>query len=159
VKGNAQPDHVHVLLSISSKFSVAMTLRYFKGKSPVRIHRELLKTHGTLFGRRFWSRGYCVSTVGLDEAMIRKYIQEQEKHERDQERGLFDFVPVDLRIRRYGHAYYRVANKYQSSATKPGVNAKPCRPTSCKGNACCSNDKLVGRHGGTVNPIHERRKR
>ncbi|HVX11363.1 MAG TPA: transposase, partial [Pirellulales bacterium] len=47
------------------------------------------KTKGTLFGRTFWSRGYCVSTVGLDEAMIREYIQNQEKDERDQERGLF----------------------------------------------------------------------
>lgn len=45
---------------------------------------------GTLFGRSFWSRGYCMSTVGLDEALIRRYIQEQEKDERDQERGLFD---------------------------------------------------------------------
>jgi putative transposase len=42
-----------------------------------------------LFGRAFWSRGYCVSTVGLDEAMISRYIQDQEKDERDQERGLF----------------------------------------------------------------------
>jgi REP-associated tyrosine transposase len=60
-----------------------------KGKSAVRIHRELLKTKGTLFGRAFWSCGYCVSTVGLDEAMIRRYIVDQEKEERDQERGLF----------------------------------------------------------------------
>ena len=45
---------------------------------------------GTLFGRAFWSRGYCVSTVGLDEAMIKQYIQDQEKDERDQEGGLFD---------------------------------------------------------------------
>ena len=89
-KGNAQPDHIHMLLSIPPKFSVAMTLGYLKGKSAVRIHRELLRTQGTLFGRSFWSRGYCVSTVGLDEAMIRRYIHEQEKNERDQERGLFD---------------------------------------------------------------------
>ena len=51
---------------------------------------ELLRTQGTLFGRAFWSRGYCVSTVGLDEAMIKQYTRDQEKHERDQERGLFD---------------------------------------------------------------------
>ena len=66
--------------------------RYLKGKSAVRIHRELFRTKGTLFGRSFWSRGYCVSTVGLDEAMIKQYIQNQEKDERDQERGLFDNV-------------------------------------------------------------------
>ena len=54
---------------------------YLKGKSAIRIHRELLHTKGTLFGRRFWARGYCVSTVGLDEAKIRQYIREQEKYE------------------------------------------------------------------------------
>ena len=91
-KGNAQPDHIHMLLSIPPKFSVAMTVGYLKGKSAVRIHRELLRTHGTMFGRSFWSRGYCVSTVGLDEAMIRQYIHDQEKNERGQERGLFDNI-------------------------------------------------------------------
>ena len=45
-----------------------MTIGYLKGKSAIRIHRELLQTKGTLFGRSFWARGYCVSTVGLDEA-------------------------------------------------------------------------------------------
>jgi len=90
VEGNAQPDHIHMLLSIPPKYSVANTLGFLKGKSAVRIHRELKKTHGTLFGRSFWSRGYCVSTVGLDEKVIRHYIQCQEKSERDQERGLFD---------------------------------------------------------------------
>ena len=89
LQGNALPDHVHMLLSVPPKYSIAMTIGYLKGKSAVRIHRELLKTKGTLFGRAFWSRGYCVSTVGLDEAMIRQYIQDQEKDERDQERGLF----------------------------------------------------------------------
>lgn len=90
VKGNAQPDHIHMLLSIPPKYSVAYTIGYLKGKGAIRIHRELMRARGTLFGRSFWSRGYCVSTVGLDEAMIRRYIQNQEKHERDQERGLFD---------------------------------------------------------------------
>ena len=79
-----------MLLSIPPKYSVAHTIGFLKGKSAVRIHRELLRTRGTLFGRSFWARGCCVSTVGLDEAMIRQYIQNQEKHERDQERGLFD---------------------------------------------------------------------
>ena len=90
LEGNAMPDHIHMLLSVPPKYSIAMTIGYLKGKSAVRIHRELFKTKGTLFGRTFWSRGYCVSTVGLDEAMIRQYIQNQEKHERGQERGLFD---------------------------------------------------------------------
>ena len=90
VEGKAMPDHVHMLLSVPPKYSIAFTIGYLKGKSAVLSHRELLKTKGTLFGRSFWSRGYCVSTVGLDEPMIKRYIQDQEKHERDQERGLFD---------------------------------------------------------------------
>ena len=90
VEGKAMPDHVHILLSVPPKYSIAFTIGYLKGKSAVLSHRELLKTKGTLFGRSFWSRGYCVSTVGLDEAMIKRYIQDQEKHERAQERGLFD---------------------------------------------------------------------
>ena len=87
VEGSAMPDHVHMLLSIPPKYSVAMTMGYLKGKSAIRIHRELLKQKGTLFGRSFWSRGYCVSTVGLDERTIQEYIQNQERYERDQDQG------------------------------------------------------------------------
>ena len=47
----------------------------------------MLQTKGTLFGRSFWARGYCVSTVGLDEAEIRRSIREQEKRDRDQDQG------------------------------------------------------------------------
>ena len=88
VEGKAMPDHIHLVLSIPPKYSVAMTLGYLKGKSAVRIHRELLGTKGTLFGRAFWSRGYCVSTVGLDEDQIRRYVREQE--ELDQQQGELD---------------------------------------------------------------------
>lgn len=79
VEGNAMSDHIHLVLSIPPKYSVAMTVGYLKGKSAVRIHRELLGTKGTLYGRTFWSRGYCVSTVGLDEDQIRRYVRDQEK--------------------------------------------------------------------------------
>jgi putative transposase len=90
LKGNALPDHVHLLLSVPPKYSIANTVGYLKGKSAIRINRDLGRVKGSLYGRAFWSRGYCVSTVGLDEAMIREYIQHQEKQERDEERGLFD---------------------------------------------------------------------
>ena len=78
VEGNAMPEHVHMVLSIPPKYSVAMALGYLKGKSAIRVHRELMRTKGTLFGRAFWSRGYCVSTVGMDEERIRTYVREQE---------------------------------------------------------------------------------
>ena len=85
LEGNAAGDHIHILLSVAPKYSIAMTIGYLKGKSAIRIHRELFRTKGTLLGRSFWSRGYCVITVGLNESFIRKYIQEQEKHDRNQE--------------------------------------------------------------------------
>ena len=85
LEGNLASDHVHMLLSVAPKYSIAMTIGYLKGKSAIRIHRVLFRTKGTLFGRSFWSRGYCVSTIGLNEAAIRKYIQEQEKHDRNQD--------------------------------------------------------------------------
>ncbi len=63
---------------------------FLKGKSAVRIHREILNER-RMTGLHFWAIGYCVSTVGLDEAAIRKYIQEQEKHQRDQDQGELEF--------------------------------------------------------------------
>ena len=89
-EGKLLPDHIHMLLSVAPKYSFAMTMGYLKGKSAVRIHRELLKTKGTLFGRTFWARGYCVSTVGLDEQQIRQYIKEQEKLQKQQLEFDFD---------------------------------------------------------------------
>ena len=90
VEGNAMPDHIHMVLSIPPKYSVSMTLGYLKGKSAVNILRNLSKTKGTLFGRKFWSRGYCVSTVGLDEQMIRAYVRDQEKLDKQSDQGELD---------------------------------------------------------------------
>ena len=90
IEGNAMPDHIHMLLSIPPKYSVAMTMGYLKGKCAIRIHRELKKTKGTLFGRNFWARGYCVSTVGLDEDQIREYIREQEELDEEHDQTEFD---------------------------------------------------------------------
>ena len=85
LEGKAMPDHVHMLLSVPPRYSIAMTVGFLKGKSAIRIHRDISQFQGTLFGRSFWARGYCVSTVGLEESAIRQYIQEQERHERAQE--------------------------------------------------------------------------
>ncbi len=90
VEGKAMVDHIHMLLSVPPKHSIAMTIGYLKGKSAIRIHRELLRTKGTLFGRTFWARGYCVSTVGLDEATIREYIKNQERVQREYDQKEFD---------------------------------------------------------------------
>ncbi len=91
VEGKAMPDHVHMLLSVPPKYSVAMIVGYLKGKSAIRVHRQVLRTKGTLFGRAFWAGGYCVSTVGLDEVKIRQYIREQERLQRSQDQGELEF--------------------------------------------------------------------
>jgi putative transposase len=85
IEGNAAPDHIHMLLSVPPKYSIAHTIGFLKGKSAIRIHRQLMKTKGTMFGRSFLARGYCVSTVGLDEALIRAYVKNQEKHQQQSE--------------------------------------------------------------------------
>ena len=76
LEGHVMPDHIHLCLSIPPKFSVSNTVGFVKGKSAIRIHREILGTK-RMTGLSFWATGYCASTVGLDEAMIRKYIREQ----------------------------------------------------------------------------------
>ena len=83
LEGHCMPDHIHMCLSIPPKYSVAHTIGFLKGKSAVRIHRELLKER-RMSGLHFWSAGYCVSTVGLDETRIRQYIREQENLDRRQ---------------------------------------------------------------------------
>ena len=90
LEGNAASDHLHLLLSVPPKFSIAMTIGYLKGKSAIRIHRDYGSIRGSLFGHSFWSRGYCVSTVGFDEDSIRRYIKEQEDLE-DEGQGTLKF--------------------------------------------------------------------
>jgi putative transposase len=85
VEGHAMLDHVHLCLSIPPKFSVSNTVGFLKGKSAIRIHREYLGRKRNYTGFHFWARGYCASTVGLDEAKIRAYIRDQEKEEKRQE--------------------------------------------------------------------------
>lgn len=71
VEGHAMPDHVHLCLSMPPKYSVANAVGRLKGKSAVRIHQEYLGRKRNFTGYHFWARGYCVSTVGLDESVIR----------------------------------------------------------------------------------------
>ena len=69
----------------SAKYSVANTVGVLKGKSALHIHRQYLGKQRNFTGFHFWARGYCVSTVGLDEATIRQYIRNQEAEEKRQE--------------------------------------------------------------------------
>jgi putative transposase len=80
---HAMADHIHMCLSVPPKYSIAMTIGYLKGKSAIRIHKELSGREPKGFtNKNFWTRGYCVSTVGYDEEKIRAYIRNQENLDR-----------------------------------------------------------------------------
>ena len=90
---NVQPDHVHVVVSIAPKYAVSDIMGYLKGKLAMRLFQRYEKLGRRYWGRHLWSRGYCVSTVGLDEEKIRKYVKWQEKREKEVEASqgkLFD---------------------------------------------------------------------
>jgi len=80
-EGHLMPDHVHILISIPPKYSVAEVMGFLKGKSAIHIARTFTGRRRNFVGQHFWARGYLVSTVGKDEAVVRKYIQEQEKED------------------------------------------------------------------------------
>ena len=76
------PDHVHMMLSIPPKYAVAQVVGYIKGKSAMHIARTFMERKRNFVGQHFWARGYFVSTVGRDEAVIREYIRHQEAEDR-----------------------------------------------------------------------------
>ena len=85
IEGHAMPDHIHLVLSVPPKYSIAMVLGYLKGKSAIHIHRKVHGIKQGFTGRHFWSRGYCVSTIGLDEEMIRAYVRDQENQDKQED--------------------------------------------------------------------------
>ena len=81
LEGHMMPDHIHMMVSIPPKYSVSSVMGYLKGKSALMIferHANLKYKYGN---RHFWCEGYYVSTVGLNEETIRKYIREQEQRD------------------------------------------------------------------------------
>jgi len=78
---NIQPDHVHLIISISPKYSVSETMGYLKGKVAVRLFEHQKELSRRYWGKHLWARGYCVSTIGLDEEKIKKYVKWQQQKE------------------------------------------------------------------------------
>ncbi len=81
IEAEACPDHIHMLLSIPPKYSVSQVMGYLKGKSSLMIfdrHANLKYKYGN---RNFWAKGYFVSTVGLNDEVVREYIRNQEKED------------------------------------------------------------------------------
>ena len=93
IEMNVQSDHIHILMWIPPKYSISGVMGYLKGKLALRLFQRYEQLGRQFWGRHLWSRGYCVSTVGLDEEKIRQYVRWQEDSERkieQQQRKLFE---------------------------------------------------------------------
>ncbi|WP_192485107.1 MULTISPECIES: IS200/IS605 family transposase [Cysteiniphilum] len=75
LEGHMVQDHVHMLIKIPPKYSVAEVIGYIKGKSAIAVARQFGGRQRNFNGERFWARGYAVSTVGFEEVQIREYIK------------------------------------------------------------------------------------
>lgn len=79
---NVQSDHIHLILSIPPKYSVSEIMGWLKGKLAIKLFQEQKALSRQYWGRHIWARGYCVSTVGIDEDKVRKYVKwSQEKEQ------------------------------------------------------------------------------
>jgi len=86
-EGHLSADHIHMMLKIPPKYSVSMIIGFLKGKSAIKLNQKyggIYKHHNE---KSFWSRGYYVSTVGLEEAIVKKYIKNQETKDKAEFRG------------------------------------------------------------------------
>jgi putative transposase len=81
-EGHLMANHVHMMISIPPKYSVSQVIGYIKGKSAIHLARTYGERKRNLVGQNFWARGFFVSTVGRDEAVIREYIQKQEEEDK-----------------------------------------------------------------------------
>lgn len=82
---NVQEDHVHMVVSIPPKYAVSKYMGFLKGKLALKLFDRYPKLRKRYWGQHVWSRGYCVSTVGLNEDRIRKYVKWQTKKEQELE--------------------------------------------------------------------------
>ena len=82
IEGHIMPDHVHMLISIPPKLAVSQVVGFIKGKSAIHLARVYGGKKRNFVGQHFWARGYFVSTVGRDEAVIREYIRHQEHEDK-----------------------------------------------------------------------------
>ena len=93
IEMNVQVDHVHLVVWIPPKYAVSQIMGYLKGKLAIRLLHRYERLGKQYWGRHLWSRGYCVSTVGIDEQRIREYVRWQEKKQKEIEQlqgELFD---------------------------------------------------------------------
>ena len=89
LEGHMVKDHVHMMIKIPPKYAVSSIIGYIKGKSAIAVARHFSGRKRNFNGEQFWARGYAVSTVGFEEAQVRKYIRDQEDRDNRNEDGRF----------------------------------------------------------------------
>ena len=83
---NIQKDHIHLVLSIPPKISISDFVGFLKGKLAIKLFKSFpWMKNKPYWGNHFWARGYFVSTVGIDEELIKRYVRHQEEEEKKQE--------------------------------------------------------------------------
>lgn len=83
---NVQKDHIHMVAGIPPKYSVSQVMGFLKGKTAIKLFQKYPEMkRKPYWGNHFWARGYCVSTIGLDEEKIKQYVRYQEEQERQEE--------------------------------------------------------------------------
>lgn len=82
LEGGATPDHMHFLIRIPPKYSVAHIVGFLKGKSAIKAYNTFGKRRRVIAQKSFWARGYFVSTVGVDEDVIREYVRKQSEQDK-----------------------------------------------------------------------------
>ena len=80
-EGHLMVDHVHMMIAIPPKYAVSQVIGYINGKSAIHLARVYGERKRNCVGQHFWARGYFVSTVGRDEAVIRAYIKKPEQED------------------------------------------------------------------------------
>ena len=90
IEGAICSDHVHMYLSVPPKYSPSHVMKMLKGKSAEYLRRDFPELGKKYWGLHIWARGYFVSTVGIDSAIIQKYVKEQvEDQMREEQLGLW----------------------------------------------------------------------
>jgi putative transposase len=85
IEGAIKDDHIHMYLSVPPKHSPSQVMKILKGKSSEYLAREFPELAKKYWGMHIWARGYCVSTVGLNEEAIREYVRKQQDEEGKEE--------------------------------------------------------------------------
>jgi putative transposase len=88
-----QADHVHLVCSIPPKLSISDFMGFLKGKLAIKLFKSYPRLRKRPYwGNHFWTRGYFVNTIGMNEDLVRRYVKYQEEREKEEERNKQGFL-------------------------------------------------------------------